>query len=352
MNFNSYELTEFNLKKDEHINLHEKRGLIKIMRVDDGKLILMKDAGYGVIDHSRPTPASVADTEAMLGFVMDIGVRREVALTPGGSGAYLPSALPSQSEKVISQADYDKDLMDQIDAYVDGGYQSGDADRMVRAVKINHLLEAYNDARLMFPNFYNESYLGLMRILDALVGSRAAIGFACAVAKLNPTINSDVLEKVSAVAGLADRADIAKSVYDSQLLKARVDSRLGACVVDMEAFDGPAKFIFGCIFSAYQYRNKFVHVGLPFPDTVKQSFGLADGSGMAFLHPAQGASFILTHRPDGIEAGDTLDIHCIISDEREADEFKEKYFKLVPTWHFMKCLVRSALFAVIAETNT
>jgi hypothetical protein len=117
----------------------------------------------------------------------------------------------------------------------------------------------------------------------------------------------------------------------------------------MEKFDDPAKVIFSCFYSAYQYRNKFVHIGFPFPDTVKESWGLEDGSGTAYFHPALGISWSKVYRPKvGLQEGDSIDVHEIVGAEF-ADDFKNKYFKLLPSWYFLKTLTREALLKKVVE---
>ncbi|HCW31879.1 MAG: hypothetical protein UT36_C0007G0055 [Candidatus Peregrinibacteria bacterium GW2011_GWF2_39_17] len=98
MDINSFELTEFNL--DGSINLDEKFGFIKIMRSEDGTLILARDGDYGVISATAPTPATISDLDSTLGFVLDIGIRKEKALT-FGHGLYFGMNLvkSTQSKK-------------------------------------------------------------------------------------------------------------------------------------------------------------------------------------------------------------------------------------------------------------
>jgi hypothetical protein len=60
--FDSFELTAFNL--EGQINLGERYGLIKILKSDDGKIVLVCDGEYGTLDQIKPTELSVTNTDA------------------------------------------------------------------------------------------------------------------------------------------------------------------------------------------------------------------------------------------------------------------------------------------------
>jgi hypothetical protein len=80
--FESFELLPFML--DGQINLGEKRGLIKIYSSDDDHITLFRDSAYVSPSTAESTPHTVADIDAALGFVLDIGIRRTKWLTRGG----------------------------------------------------------------------------------------------------------------------------------------------------------------------------------------------------------------------------------------------------------------------------
>ena len=348
--YQSFELTDFNI--DGHIILGDKLGLLKIMRSEDGRLILVSDADYGVIDHGQPTQVEKADINAVLGFVLDIGIKREKHLTYGDGFYFGTTLITSQSAKKVSQSDFDEALFEKAASAINSHYQSSDAEKSLGAMRINYLLGTYNDSRLLFPNFYNESYLGLMRILDALSSSaRGAYDFAVFAAQVSSDLNEDIYNKVSAIASYQSRLQTAQDLFNDLLqnaqLQAKKNSQRWTCVAPMVAFDQYAQFIFSCFYSAYQYRNKFVHVGIPFPGTVKDAYDLEHDSGMAYLNPAEALTFLKMHRPDGLEVDDYVDMHAVLSDAQEVSDFKDKYFKLIPTWHFLKCVSRAALLSRI-----
>lgn len=336
----TFELTDFNL--NDQIDLKELCGFFKIMRSDDRRLVLMMDAEYGMNDPDSPTPTRFVNTDAALGFVLDIGIRREKMLTYHDLYMGRQLVAPSQSSREVSQKDFDPKLLEKIDSAIHSNFHSGDMPKEIAAIRMNHLLNTYNDARLLFPNFYQDSYLSLMRILDAAVMAKRRFDFAASVASISPDINREIYEKIAAVGGLAPRLKIAKDLFDACFEKAKT----WPCASKMAALDQYGQMVFSCFYSAYQYRSKFVHQGLPFPDIVKESLYLQDESGMAYLHPAMGTSYIKIFRPGGLEDGDTIDMHHVI-DETDPDEMQRfqdnTYFQLIPTWHFVKRIVRVAL---------
>lgn len=341
--FDSYELTPFNLK--EHIVLTQKFGLLKILKSDDGKLILVAYADYGLIDQAKPSPAKIANQDAILGFVMDIGVRRERRLTVG-SGFYFGSPLiNTQSDRPIGQKDFDQTLFEKITNFIEDNYQSGDPIKELAAIKTDYLLETYNNARLLYPNFYNESYLSLMRIIDAITKSRGASEFALSVAQVSPELNEEIYKKISTIPTYTIRLEISKALFDECLQSAQSQQQPHA--ESMKQLDEAARFIFASFYSAYQYRNKFVHHGIPFPDTVKHMYDPSEDFGTNYLNPAEGMSHIKRHTPNGVEEGDLIDFHSIVGNEQEVANFKDKYFKLIPTWHFVKRLTRKALIQLL-----
>jgi len=147
-------------------------------------------------------------------------------------------------------------------------------------------------------------------------------------------------EKIKALDTYKDRLVKATTLFDSCLAKAKKDH--WGCEKDISLLDEAGKLVFSCFFSAYQYRNKFVHKGIPFPSVVKDSYGVEEDSGIAYISPVLAMSFPRFNRPKtGWQEGDEIDIHEIIGDE--APKFKETYFFLIPTWYFLKKLAKKAI---------
>lgn len=342
--FSSFELTEFNLEGQITI---DEFGIIKIIKSEDGRLVLICDDDYGLIDQKNPTPANIGYTDATLGFILDIGIQREKHLTYGSGFYFGTKLMETQSMKKISQANFDQVLFKKIGDCINGYFQSNNSEKEITALKMHHLLTAYNNSRLLFPNFYNDSFLGLMRIIDTLCLAQRAFDFATSVALISPELNREIHKKLSTVEAYRSRIKIAENVFDECLLKAQ--SGKFNCTAKMASLDQAGKIVFSCFFSAYQYRNKFVHQGLPFPDIVKESLGLENDAGTAYLHPAVGSSLVKIFRPTGFQDGDSIDIHNIVFDSDEAENFKKKYFVLIPTWYFLKQMTRAM---IIKEVNT
>jgi len=333
----AWKITEFNL--EGQINLNNKFGLIKIYRSDDGVLAMTGDANYGRIDQEKPSPATFLRSDSILGFVLDIGIQREKMLTYG-QGHYFGIQLTQvQSKRPVSQRDFNPDTFEKIGNLINTYYQSGDKQKEAEAIKMQLLFDTYNDARLLFPTFYAESYLNLMRIIDAIGHARGGYDFATFVASLSTDLNNSIYAKLKALKAYKGRLDVAINLFNDCLKKA--NPKKWPCSKEMEKYNDSEKVIFACFYSAYQYRNKFVHIGFPFPDTVKESLGLEEGSGTAYLNPALGISWSKVHRPDGLQEGDLIDVHKIVG--AEADDFKNKYFQLLPSWYFLKSMTREAL---------
>ena len=339
----SWQITDFNIE-NRQIKIG-KLGLVKIIRSDDGVLSLVGDANYGIIDQEKPTAANFAKTESILGFVLDIGIRKEKMLARGQGFYFGMPLIHPQSQKVVSQTDFDEELFEKIGNFINTKYQSGNKEEETEAIRLQLLFDTYNDARLLFPNFYAESYLSLLRIIEATSSAEYSQNIAMYIANLSPKLNEDIYNKVVAVKTYEQRVRTAKELFDELLQRAEKSG--WPCKDEMSKLDDKAKFFFSCFYSAYQYRNKFVHLGFPFPDIVKDSMGLKEGSGTAYLNPALGISWQKIYRPEGLEDGDLIDIHQVVPDKNEAQKFKEKYFHLLPTWHFLKCLAREALLSKV-----
>lgn len=329
----AWQLTEFNLT--EQIKLGSKFGLVKIYRSQDNVLTLVADAKYGMRDTEKTELANFLKTSSVLGFVLDIGIKLEKVLTYG-HGFYAGTPLESvQSQKPIAQKDFDEALFERIGTFIDSNFQSGDKRKETFAIKTQHLFDVYNHARLLFPRFYEESYLGLMRIIDASGNTWRANEFAAHAASLSPELNKRVYDKVSAMPVFNTKVQKAKDLFELRLRESE-DKK------PMESLDEPAQFVFACMYSAYQYRNKFMHVGFPFPNTVKDAWGIEEDLGTAYLSPVLGSMWSKVYRPDGAEDGDHIDIHEVV-DPKDAERFKDTYFHLLPTWHFLKQIAREAL---------
>jgi len=334
----SWELTDFNI--DGHIALSQKFGQLKMMRSEDGLLILAEYANYGRIDQEKDTPTGFFDPESTLGFILDIGIQKKKRLTVGHGFYFGTKMIPTQSTRKVSQADFDKELFEKIGTIVELNFQSGDKQKELEAMRVQYLINEYNNARLLYPNFYADSYLSLMRIIDALSEAEGAGSFATFVSKISPELNKEIYEKIKALDTYKDRLVKATTLFDSCLAKAKKDH--WGCEKDISLLDEAGKLVFSCFFSAYQYRNKFVHKGIPFPSVVKDSYGVEEDSGIAYISPVLAMSFPRFNRPKtGWQEGDEIDIHEIIGDE--APKFKETYFFLIPTWYFLKKLAKKAI---------
>lgn len=306
-------------------------------------MILVGDADYGVIDQTQLTPTIFFNPDTTLGFVLDIGIQKEKQLTYRSGFYFGTRYIHPQSQKKVSQADFDQALFEKIGDLVQSLFQSGDSAKEVEAIKLQFLIDEYNNARLLYPNFYAESYLSLMRIIDALKGTdRGACDYATFVAQVSPQMDADVYAKLLPMPVYADRMQKATEIFDDWFARATTGRTRWECADAMSVFDNTAKFVFASFISAYQYRNNFVHNDFPFPSVVKDAIGIAEDAGTAYISPTLGQSWCRFSRPDtGLQDGDLIDIHEIVG--AEAPNFQDKYFLLVPTWHFLRKMAKQAI---------
>src|SRR6516225_7033230 len=139
--FVSFELTPINL--NDQIGLSEKYGLVVLRKTEDGKTILVVSGDYAPLPDDKPTPTTITNVDAALGLVLDIGIQREKQLTLS-RGFYAPYAVqPVQSNRLVTQADFDEKLLERIKSTLDTRYQSGDSVKESAAIKANYLVEAY-----------------------------------------------------------------------------------------------------------------------------------------------------------------------------------------------------------------
>jgi len=316
------------------------------LRSDDGKIVLVTDGNYKSLDENSPSPATIANIDAALGFVLDIGIRRERALTLSGGFYVGHDLLRPQSSRVVSQSEFDGSLLDRIKRSLDECFQSGNGEKELNAIKTNHLITAYNDSRLLFPNFYNDSYLGLMRILDAIGNVWGADEFALSAAEVSPSLNEEIHRKISQVQAFSIKLEAAADVFAVRLSNAKKNSENEE---KMMALEQSGQLIFSCFYSAYRYRNKFVHHGLPFPSTVKENWDPGNDSGMSYLSAAVGLSLPRRYSRQGLKSEDLIDIHAGVGNSEEVAAFKDRYFKLIPSWHFLKRVARQSLLNRIEQ---
>lgn len=263
-------------------------------------------------------------------------------LTRGGF--YFGRVLIRQESRLsVRQDDFDPALFDRLVSTLDRYYQSGDARKESQAVRTNYLLQAYNNARLLFPNFHSESYLGLLRIIDAITKERTAIDFATSAAEISSEFNRKIYEKLDGVPTYRKRLDAAKRVF------AKCRHNTPAMSKRRDLLGEHGQLMFSCLYSAYQYRNKFVHVGLPFPETVTETFDRVQDSGMNYLNPIEGLYFATKLSVRGIPHDGLFDFHAVVEDAQEAAEFRDSFFQLLPTWHFLKEIAREAILSAFDE---
>jgi hypothetical protein len=339
------QLAEFRLEGGQ-ITLTGAAGFVKICRSDDGILMLVCDEALEIIDPAHSAPANFAVADTILGFVLDIGIQR-IKVLSRSSGYYFGTQLKTpQSPRVVAQRDYDEQLFTWIRVSIDTSYQCADRARVTDAIRTQHLLDTYNNARLLYPNFISESYLSLLRIIEAFAGSGGRFQFALAAAQLSPDLNQRIVNALAAVE--AYPAKLAKARAEHAAAVAHLTQNNGAAAAaPLAALDDAGKVVFACFVSAYEYRSKFMHIGFPIPGVVQDSSGFQNDLGTAYLHPSGGMKWSRMWRPDGLREEDLIDVHEVI-EPAVFEKFRDIYFHLLPTWYFLKSYAREALIRKVA----
>jgi len=338
MPLSSWQLASFNLQGEIVIG-EERFGVVKIYRSDDGMVALLGNDDVIIPKPGKPLRLGFAAPDPVLGFTLDIGIRRKKALTKG-SGFYFGSPMVRATlTRPVSQADFHAKRFAWVVDTINNGFQHTDKIKVTDAIRCHHLLETYNDALLMHAQFASESYLAMLRIIEAVIGSQRGLPFAFGSAQLSSAINAHVHARLKSVDAYKERIDKAKSLFAVESTK----QDLKPHTATLSGFNEAAKVVFASMLSAYRYRNKFMHIGFPFPSTVTETVGTADDSGMTYLHPSTGLKWPRYLRHEGLEINDLIDMHEQI-EPTQMQAFQETYFHLLPTWHFLKTYAREALF--------
>ena len=148
MTLSCWQLTEFNLDGQVTLGQFE---LVRICRSDAGILMLVTDDSFGLRDHQYPAPMQIAPTDSILGFILDIGIKRTKALTNGSGYFFDKPLLSAQSPRRISQQLFDAAEFQPIANTINENYQSRNVDKITHAIRCGHLMDTYNNARLLFP---------------------------------------------------------------------------------------------------------------------------------------------------------------------------------------------------------
>jgi hypothetical protein len=71
--------------------------------------------------------------------------------------------------------------------------------------------------------------------------------------------------------------------------------------------------------------------------------------GTAYLSSVIGIYLPKRYSPGRVREDDLIEIHEVLGDAKTAADFKNRYFSLLPTWHFMKRLARESLLNQIKQ---
>jgi hypothetical protein len=344
MTFSCWQLTDFNLR--EQIALPTKHGLVRICRADDGTLMLV-----GLDEAKAPSPGQPAPVntpiDSILGFALDIGIARTKWLS--GSNAYYwgKSLRADQSRREVAPKDFDEKMFGWMTDAINSNFQSIDKSKAVEAMRCYHLIESYNHGRLMYPNFPSETYLTMLRIIEAVVVVNRANRFAFALrgAQLSLKLNRRIVDSIDAIAAYKKRTDIARARFAALV----ADSRLASNRAAMKTLDDAAQVIFVCLLAAYIYRNKFMHVGFPIPRSILDAFS-EDQEGTLYLPASTGLMWTRMLRADGLNDDDLIDQHDLIEGQ-DLQDMRNTYIHVLPTWYFLRSYAREAILTRLEKLS-
>ncbi|MCK9352147.1 MAG: hypothetical protein M0P76_05160 [Candidatus Pacebacteria bacterium] len=340
--FDSWELTKFNLDGNIIIN---KYGILKIRKSDDGVIVLITDSNYLKLGKNN-SKNKISDPDSALAFALDIGIQKKRKLTT--SGFYDGGSMKNEkSNKVISSKNYNAGEFELINKRINSLFSKTETEG--DAFKLKNIFDIYNNAHLLRQNFYSESYIDLMRILDSLFSAINGVDFALKCCSVSAQFNKEVFERVNN----GNTVGKERTNSSSHVLKYILDNKLNTKSNEqhkekLENMTEEGKFVFSCLYSAYQYRNVWIHRGFPFPIPMTYTDD--------YFSLSMGQSFARFIRDTGYEKKDLIDIHETIpkaipkgkrGHEHEVEMWGKMYL-LLPTWYFMKEIVR---VAIIKELN-
>ncbi|CFX57774.1 protein of unknown function [Candidatus Filomicrobium marinum] len=342
MNLSCWRLTEFNLSGQ--IELQGKHGLVRIRRSDDGAVVLVESDELTASTLGESKPATFAVSDAILGFVLDIGIAREKALTRYDGYYWGEAVRPVQSSRAISQSDFDADTFAWIVDTINLAFQSKSKSEAIKAIRCQHLMDTYNNGRLMYPNYCSETYVSMLRIIEAAGADnssprsrgRTRLEFAMKAAQISGQINQEVVSAIDAMPVFKPRTDKARAKFAAVLAK-----QDGDVAAALSSFDDSTQVAFVCFLSAYVYRNKFMHIGFPIPDSVKEAFGYV-GPGALYLPLSTGLAWRRTFNHGALFENDFIELHEMI-EPKDLSDFRDTFAYVLPTWYFLRTFAREAI---------
>lgn len=245
---------------------------------------------------------------------------------------------------------FDKTIFKKITDRLTSLDRSKSRKKRIEKLKLTNALKAYNDALLLHLNRVNEyaqseqSYLNFYRILDMFAVGDGAWDFADkTVSELSAHFIKTHYQKMRRV-GLYKRhhIHISENIYKSKR------QNLTKKVSNISIYDQSKahRTFLVLLFSLYQFRNKWLHNGFPFPSkqvsvkcNASRYFGFSVGESLPLKDWHRG---LVHNRLNYISYEDLLQEIAPSSRGRPRSAF-DKLYLLWPTWYFLNDIVRELL---------
>lgn len=304
-----------NLKDQDLILDCKKSGLIKIRKISNTNEVVLD-----VYDNFMKVGNNYFNSIDLLSYFFNIPICLEKYLTY--SGNYVPINLRQKRNLIKSIDSFNSDLFDKYFLELNKMCSSKDKKLYKNGRKIDDILRIYHNAQKLFPEFYEESYLNFIRILDVIVKGNGAVDFSDKIIK---KIDKKFIKK--------NLSQIDRKYYKEHIRYSKILFNCKGKSPKNKLFynEEDKKIFYSMLWSAYEYRNKEIHNGFKLPNKIKEYY-----EGFSILGISRGESHIMDY-----ENGIFQDIHNELPNrtKRGYRNYK-KYYLLLPSWYFLNKVVR------------
>lgn len=341
---NNYLLNLKNLK--ENIDLKSKAGLVCIRRAMAGsdEVILVADDRFNDVNQTfKPLP--------LLTLFLNKGIDIKAQITHGDS--YTPYPFDYEIG-LLDGKNYDEQKFEQFFSKLNALCKSKTTQINRKGRKIANLLHIYQNAHLLIPKFYDESYLNLLRILDAQaqIETSNAILFPNWIIKILLKGSKKFMKKIfQDIASIKvfqiEHLPLAMKLFKSK--KKEFSKPQFAQHITLSNYSEDCmKFLYSILYVLYEYRNKYIHEAFLLPHKIQARPRRNELEGLSYLDASFGESHMLTYDPE--KGSESIDVHKILRQTKKKGSKKptgkdfQDYYLLLPTWHLLNLIVRRVLF--------
>lgn len=337
-------LTNINKISNDFINLGNVAGLIKLQKVETGEVILYTD------DNFREAGMNHVEALSLLSLFFNQGIETTSFLA--SDGGYYPQKF-NNYPVVINNDGYDKKIFEEYFKKINKMCSSHNTNINRKGRNISNMLSAYRKALLLYPKYYEESYLNLVRIVDAnrpsmKKDSNSWIFPHKAISVLPKRFVNSFYNKLIVA---SEKIKYIKEEHINVALKFFIKNKefISGKVKNIQIYkESSFKFLYAVLFACYEYRNKYLHDSFPFPKKIT-SFHRDEGNKpLNYLGGSFGEGYCVSTDPFK-----SIDIHKCLNISSENKKFKrtkrnirsyDKLYILLPTWYLLNLITREVLF--------